>query len=100
MSDELSDIFGEDRELREELEEITRMLQAERPVPSPAFRAALLARVRRARVTPRPSHLRARALALAVAGGLFLAPVLLGLAGSGPLAPSRTAATPAARLSH
>lgn len=93
MSDELDDILEPDVE-REPIVETAHELARARPMPAPAFRGAL-ARLLRAVPIPRPvRRLRAKALALAIGGALLLGLAGAGVAGSGPLAPSRTAQGP------
>ncbi len=62
-------------------------LQAERPVPRPAFRGALGRRLEamRAAGVGRPRHLRALVAAYAGSGFVLLAVVLAGVLGGGPL---------------
>lgn len=94
MSDESNDMLGAEPD-EERLAETGRLLGSERPVPSPGFRGEL-GRLLRAVMLVRPiSRLRAKALCLAVAGALLLGLAAAGVAGSGPLAPSRSSATPA-----
>ena len=93
MSEDFSDILGEQPDA-DELRETARMLQEARPLPSPAFRGDL---ARLMRATPLPgamSRWRLKALSLAAAGVLLLGIVGVGVAGSGPLAPTQVAAPP------
>lgn len=93
MSDELDDILEPDGE-REPIVETARELARARPMPAPAFRGALARLLRAVQIPRSVRHLRARALALAIGGALLLAVAGAGVAGSGPLAPSRTAQGP------
>jgi hypothetical protein len=94
MSDEFDDIL-DGRDGHEDLEGIARMLQSERPLPSPAFRGQLARRLRVGASQPRTRRLRARAIGMATAGVLLLAVAGVGVAGQGPLAPSTSSAAPA-----
>lgn len=93
MSDDLSDFIGEQPDA-DELRETARMLQAARPLPSPAFRGELRRRLE-AGPAPRAARgLRVKALSLGVAGVLLLALAAAGVAGGGPLAPTQLAGAP------
>jgi ferric-dicitrate binding protein FerR (iron transport regulator) len=99
MSDEFDDIL-ENRNGQEQLEAVARMLQSERPLPSPAFRGELARRLRGAGTRPTRRRLRAWAIGMAAAGTLLLASAGIGVAGQGPLAPSTSAAAPATSTSR
>lgn len=77
------------------LEELARSLAQGRPVPSPGFRGELGRLLRSVPLPKRVRHLRVKALGLAACGAALLALVGAGVAGSGPLAPSQTAASSA-----
>jgi ferric-dicitrate binding protein FerR (iron transport regulator) len=98
MNDEFDDIL-EGRHQHSELEGMARMLESERPLPSPAFRGELARRLGGATAQPTPRRLRARAIGLAAAGALLLASAGIGVAGQGPLAPSARAEAPATSAS-
>jgi hypothetical protein len=93
MSDDFSDILGEQPDA-DELRETARMLQAARPLPSPAFRGELRRRLKAAGALRPARGLRAKALSFGVAGVLLLALAGAGVAGSGPLAPTQVATAP------
>jgi hypothetical protein len=99
MSDEFDDIL-DDRNGHEQLEATARMLQSERPLPSPAFRGELARSLRGTAIRPTPRGLRARAIGMAAAGVLLLASAGIGVAGQGPFAPSASAEAPATSASH
>jgi hypothetical protein len=99
MNDEFDDIFEDCRE-RAELEGVARMLESERPLPSPVFRGELARSLRAGTTQPTPRRLRARVIALVAAGVLLLTSAGIGIAGQGPLAPSAGAAAPAATASR
>ncbi|MGN6372920.1 MAG: hypothetical protein ACTHM1_08000 [Solirubrobacteraceae bacterium] len=101
MSDEPTEILGPEPD-DEQLADTTRSLGGARPVPSPAFRGELGRLLGIARLIPPVAHWRAKAVGVAVAGALLLGAVGAGVAGSGPLAPSRVtsasaSSTPSAR---
>jgi hypothetical protein len=98
MNDDFDDILP-DRHDNAELEGTARMLQSERPLPSPTFRGELARRLGGAKARRTPPRLRARAIGLAAAGVLLLASAAIGVAGQGPLAPSAGAQAPAASTS-
>ena len=93
MSDDLSDFIGEQPDA-DELRETARMLQAARPLPSPAFRGELRRRLEATGALRPARRLHAKALSFGVAGVLLLALAGAGVAGSGPLAPTQVAAAP------
>jgi hypothetical protein len=68
--------------------QIEKRLNAERPIPRPAFRGALARRLSamRAAGVGRPRHLKALLAAYAGSGFVLLAAVLIGILGGGPLA--------------
>lgn len=69
-----------------ELNDIAARLEAERPVPHPAFRGALRRRLmaRRQRSQSAPARLRLAITAYAGSGAALLAVAAVGLAGIGP----------------
>jgi hypothetical protein len=98
MSDEFTDILGEQPDAQE-LMDTARLLKAASPLPAPAFRGQLRRQLD-LRPTPRAGgRLRLRILSLATAGVLLLAVAADGVAGGGPLAPSHTAAAVASAIS-
>lgn len=78
---------------RERLIAVAQRLQAERPVPRPAFRGDL--RRRLIHDAP-PRALRARIAALAVSGAVLLLVAAMGALGAGPLKPAAQPSAPAA----
>ena len=99
MNDDFDDIL-EGHQEHAELDGIARMLQSQRPLPSPAFRGELARRLRGPAVQPTVRLVRARAIAMAAAGVLLLASAGIGVAGQGPLASSAGAEAPATRSSR
>jgi hypothetical protein len=76
---------------REQLVALAQRLEADAPVPAPAFRGDLRRRLveggRRAGGGTAPRPIRALAAAYAASGALLLAVAALGLASAGPFAP-------------
>lgn len=66
-----------------ELDEVATRLRAERPVPRPAFRGALL-RSLMEKSERRPAAIRMMVAAYAASGGALMAIAAAGLAGVGP----------------
>ena len=91
MSDDLSDILGDDTAVHGQLKGVIEMLRSERPAPRAGFRGQL-ARELRDSPAPRPIRLLwLRVVSLAVAGALMLGVVALGVDHHGPFAPSSPA---------
>jgi hypothetical protein len=93
MSAEPNDFLGPEPD-SEQLGETTRSLGGARPVPSPTFRGELGRLLSLVALVRPVARWRAKALALAVAGALLLGVAVLGVAGSGPLAPSHLSGAP------
>jgi hypothetical protein len=98
MSDEFSDILGEQPDARE-LAQTALALKQARPLPNPGFRGRLGRELSMRPSPASPRRLRLKILGLAAAGLLLLAVAADGVGGGGPLAPSGQAATPTASAS-
>lgn len=71
---------------QEAFDHIGQRLTDERPIPHPAFRGELQARLQNARRPWRPERLRLAVLSYACSGFLLIGVAALGLTGAGPLA--------------
>ena len=98
MSDDLSDILGDDMAERSELEPVIQLLRSDRPVPRAAFRGQLARQLRAAPAYKPLRLLWLRVASLAAAGALMLGLVALGVDHHGPLAPSTTAQSAHAKI--
>jgi hypothetical protein len=93
MSGDLNDILGPEAD-GQQLAQTTRSLNRARPVPSPTFRGELGRLVRAVKLIRPVARWRVKALALAVCGALLLGAAGMGVAGSGPLAPTHMTSAP------